>query len=319
MAQNDNKSWSKCIFAILLIVGLVSCKQADYEVLGPGSEPVVGEPFGPNSKTIPPSARLEAVNKGVSVTWAFVGSKVSFRPSADSLDLDYIDKSTCPNPGLSKAEYEVTGSPKIAVERTDCTKLDSQERTFDKPGEYPVTLKVTSADGETAFASMTLKILAVGTKREDIEGGFTVHAKPIFAKEAQNIQFTGICELKGRLTIAWDFGDSEKGSGLVSEHAYAKRGQYRVNATCTNETGKTLQASLTVVIIGTDVPKLPEVKVPVPSENPDTPPPTKPNCDPTQGPCQDSTKGPVQNSKVPTPSKTIIWYYDPYCGCYYHY
>jgi hypothetical protein len=305
----------KTVVASMLV--FIACKQAGYQVLKPATEPVQAEPFT-SPATMSPTARVEVIDQGVSVTWTYVGNKIQVRPSADTLDPDHIAKSTCENPGIVSASYDLGDGSKPLMERTDCSSLAVAEKTFAKAGTYFIQMQVKSADNELAWASMTLQVVAKGTARDQIEGGFTIHAKPLLANVGDNIQFTGVCELKGKINVSWDFVDSTKGDGLVVQHAYAKEGQYRVTAVCSSDAGKSIQASVTVVVIKSGAPKLPDVEVPVPSKNPNIPAPTKPNCNPTQGPCQDTTQAPTQSSKLPTQKKTI-WYYDPYCGCYYHY
>ncbi len=70
-------------------------------------------------------------------------------------------------------------------------------------------MQVTSQDGETAWATMTLRVVAKGTPRDQIEGGFTVHAKPMMANVGEVIQFTGICEFEGQVNGYMDFGNSK--------------------------------------------------------------------------------------------------------------
>lgn len=297
--------------AILIALSLTACKQAGYQVLRPDGS-VSPENFnGPTS--IPPTARVEVLDKGVSVTWIYVGNKVEVRPTLDTLDADYLGKSTCQNPGIIQATYDLGNGSKPEVNRTNCDSLSVKEATFTKAGDYLVQMQVKSQDNEVAWASMTLRVIDKNTPRDQIEGGFTIHAKPLLAGVNQNIAFTGICELKGKLTISWDFADGTKTAGAALPHAYAAVGQYRVTALCTNDAGRSLQASLTIVIVKDPVPTLPDVAVPVPGQNPNIP--TNGACDPTQGPCQTGTTQAPGGKPVPT-TPTPTWY-DTDCTCYY--
>ena len=296
--------------SLLALLTATACKQAGYQVLQPDSG---GPQLFNGPSTIPPTARIETLDKGVSVTWTFVGNKVTVRPTADTLDADYLDKSTCENPGIIHAGYDLGNGQKLDKDRTNCDSLAANEVSFSSPGDYLIQMEVKSQDNEVAWASMTLRVLDPKTPKDQIEGGFTIHAKPLLAQVNQSIQFTAICELKGSLTIEWDFADSTTVDGAVVQHSYTKAGQYRVNAICKNSAGKSLQASLTIVVIDSVAPKLPEVEIPVPSKNPNTP--TKTGCDPTQGPCQTGAQMPTGGKTVPQ-STAKVWVYVPSCACY---
>ena len=70
------------------------------------------------------------------------------------------------------------------------------------------------------------------------------------------------------------FGESgAKGDGAVVAHTYQTPGQYRVTALCSNDSGRSLQASLTVVIVKEKAPKVPEGVIAVPGQNPNIPTP----------------------------------------------
>lgn len=298
-------SW-KWVAAVLL--SAAACKQAGYQVLKPGLE-------NPNSfdgfKTVPPTARVEVIDRGVSVTWIYAGSRVDIRPSADTLDADYVGKSTCDNPGIVMASYDLGNGAKPSVKRDNCDTLATVGQTFTTPGDYVIKLQVTSQDNETANASMTLRVVDKSVPASQVEGGFTIHAKPLLANINAPVTFTGICELKGKLTINWDYGDQAAGAGAVTQHSYTKAGQYFVQATCSSDSGKKMTAALTVVVMN-NPPAVPDVPVPVPGNNPNLP--KNPGCDPTQGPCQNA--GQVPNGQQ-LPDKTgPVWYYDPFCRCY---
>lgn len=313
MCRNQSNLWTKVV--VMTALAFTACKQAGYQVLRPGT--VTPQTFDGN-KTIPPTARVEVIDQGVSVTWTYVGNKVDIRPTLDTLDPDYLGKSNCENPGIIQAAFDSGNGKKPVIDRLDCASLTVKEETYSQPGDYLIQMQVKSQDNEIAWASMTLRVVAKGTTREDIEGGFTIHAKPLLAGINQPIAFTGICELKGVLTISWDFADGSKADGAALQHPYAKAGQYRVTALCRNDAGRSLQASLTVVVIDGTPPTLPDVPVPVPGSNPNLPPPTTTPCDPTQGPCQNGSQVPQGGSQVPDNSGQT-WSYESNCRCYYRY
>lgn len=304
----QTKSWK---LALLAIITVTACKQAGYQVLNPGA-------LQPNNfeapKSSAPTARVEVIDRGVSVTWVYVGTQVDIRPTADTLDPDYVGKDKCENPGLIAADYDL-GVVKPSVKREKCSTLAATNQVFATAGEFVIKMNVKSLDNEQSSASMTLRVIDKSVPRDQIEGGFTIHAKPILVGINQPITFSGICELKGRLTISWNYADTAIGAGAVTQHSYAAIGSYLVTAECASESGKKAVASMTVVVM-TNPPVVPEVPLPVPGNNPNLPKaPVTPNCDPTQGPCQTAGQIPVGGKKVPDNTATV-WYYDPFCTCY---
>jgi PKD repeat protein len=306
----NSVTW-RWIFSAALI--LTACKQAGYEVLKPRNQ-------SPNSfdssKTLAPTARLEVLDRGTSVTWTYVGNRIEVKPTADTLDPDYVGKESCQNPGLISADYDLGNGTKPSVQRTECSSLASAGHVFTKSGTYLVKMTVKSKDNEIATASMTLRVIDRNVAASMAEGGFTIHAKPILAEINQPVVFSGICELKGKLSIGWNYGDSATGAGAVTQHTYGQAGQYLVTATCANDTGKKYDASLTVVIMGATAPSIPAVAVPIPGQNPNLP--RTNGCDPSQGPCQNAGQIPNGATTVPSSSGTV-WYYDPFCRCYISY
>jgi hypothetical protein len=172
---------------------------------------------------------------------------------------------------------------------------------------------VKSKDNETATASMTLRVVDKSIPATQVEGGFTIHAKPLLAQINQAVTFTGICELKGKSTIGWNYADGASGAGAATQHTYNRAGQYLVTATCANDSGKKFDASLTVVVMSSTPPEVPVVAVLIPGQNPNLP--QTPGCDPTQGPCQNAGQVPNGAQTIPDSSETV-WYYDPFCRCY---
>lgn len=297
-------------WAIVAALSLTACKQAGYQVLKPG---LMDSNTFDGAKTIPPTARVEVLDRGVSVTWTYVGNRVEVRPSADTLDADYVGKDTCENPGIIAADYNLGNGAAPSVKRDTCSSLASTGQIFTTPGDYLVKMVVKSKDNEQATASMTLRVVDKSVPASQVEGGFTIHAKPILVAINQPVTFTGICELKGKLTINWDYSDGAKGAGAVTQHTYNRPGQFLVNATCASDSGKKMNASLTVVVMGTTPPAIPVVPVLVPANNPNLP--QTPACDPSQGPCQNAGQIPNGGQQIPD-STGPIWYYDPFCRCY---
>lgn len=309
MKTNGKKgNGSQLRAALFIALAVAACKQAGYQVPQPGS---ADSPQSfQNDGGAAPTARIETIDAGVSVTWTYVGNKVDIRPTLDTVDPNYIGKETCEQPGIIQASYDLGNGAKPIVDRTACSSLATTGQVFSQAGDYLIQMQVKSKDNEVAWASMTLRVVDRGITRNQVEGGFTIHAKPILASVNQAILFTGICELSGQLTISWDFADGAKADGAALMHTYLQVGQYRVTAICKSSNGKTHQASLTVVVMA-NPPAVPDVAIPVPGSNPNLPPaPITPNkCDPTQGPCNTGTQ-------VPTPNNTPVITYTPDCTCY---
>ncbi|MEI6397345.1 MAG: PKD domain-containing protein [Pseudomonadota bacterium] len=303
----SSTSWK---IAILAVMAITACKQARYEVLKPG---LIKPNNFTDANSAAPTARVEVIVRGVSVTWIYAGGRADIRPSTDSLDPDYIGKDKCENPGLIGADYDLGNSTKPTVTRdANCSNLATTGQVFNTPGDYLIKMTVKSKDNEQATASMTLRVVAKSIPADQVEGGFTIHAKPILVALNQPVTFTGICELKGHLTIDWDYADTAIGAGVVTLHTYTKLGQYLVNATCANDAGKKMLSSLTIVVMN-NPPTSPNTNPLVPGNNPNLP--ASPLCDPTQGPCQSAGQIPDGSQQVPTDNGTI-WFYDPKCHCY---
>jgi hypothetical protein len=227
-----------------------------------------------------------------------------------------VGKESCQNPGIVQADYDLGNGAKPSIKRTECSSLASSGHVFSKAGDYVVKMIVKSKDNETATASMTLRVVDKNVPASQVEGGFTIHAKPLLVQVNQPVTLTGICELKGKLTINWNYADGASGAGAVTQHTYTRPGQYLVTANCSNDSGKKYDASLTVVAMATTPPTVPVVAVPVPGQNPNLP--VTPGCDPTQGPCQNAGQAPNGAQTIPNTSETV-WYYDPFCRCYIRY
>jgi len=304
------KSATTWKLALLTVLSATACKQAGYQVLKPGL--LIPNSFDA-SKTMAPTARVEVIDRGVSVTWTYVGTRVDIRPTTDTLDPNYLGKSSCENPGIIAADYELGNSLKPSIKRKECSSLATTGQVFKTPGDYLIKMVVKSEDNETAISTMTLRVVDRSGPPSQVEGGFTIHARPLLVAINQPVNFTGICELKGKLTIDWDYADSANGSGAVTQHSYANAGQYLVSAICSSASGRKMNASLSVVVSETTPPVLPEVGIPVPGTNPNLPQGI--NCDPSQGPCQNAGQSPNGGQTLPDETGPV-WYYDPFCRCY---
>jgi hypothetical protein len=298
------------LFSAMVMLSASACKQAGYQVLKPGL-------ITPNSfdasKAMAPTARVEVIDRGISVTWVYTGSRVDIRPSSDTLDPNYLASSNCENPGITIADYELGKSQKPSIKRSSCSSLATTGHVFNTPGDYLIKMTVTSEDNETATSSMTLRVVARSTTAAQVEGGFTIHATPLLSEVNQAITFTGVCELKGKLTISWDYGNSSTGVGAVTQHSYSSPGQYVVVANCASDTGRKMTSSVSVVITDSTPPTTKNSLVPVPGGNPNLP--NDRNCDPSQGPCQNATQKPAGGQSLPDKSGPA-WYYNPFCRCY---
>ncbi len=269
----------------IMIAAMISCSPAAYEVIRPKKDKAdTPQPTAPESvNTIrnltnshEPSAEIEVIVNNQSVTQARVGVPTTIRPTADSLDPDYIGQTSCANPGLILAEYGIQGEASPKAERKDGCETPGVPYTFTKAGEYEITLRVVSQDKEDAEASMILSVID-GVNPSANQNYFKISANPLVQVKGGNITFTASCYLGESYKVTWDFGDNTEGTGLTVVHAYQEAKAYLVKAICTgNESGKTLHAKLTTTILDES------------SKVPGTPQKTSPNSPeqsgkPTQG------------------------------------
>jgi hypothetical protein len=289
---------------LTLFIYIASCGPAQYEFVKPAKDTNrTGTPLEVNpdqnpqtlpiEANLPPTARVEAIDNGKSVTRVKVGTRVIIRPSLDTYDVDDIGKSTCVNPGIVKAQfkYDATGADRSRPNNI-CDSLNV-EHQFTVPGDYPIEMIVTSNENETAFAKMILTVEA----DTPAQGGFTIKADPMVAGVGQKIVFTGTCNATGATTITWDFKDGTKAEGRQVPKKFDRTGQFQVDAVCTDSTGKTWTASVTIVVL----PKAifdDGVEDPIPDP---TPTPTPP---PTQDPGKKPTPAPTVTPKPPVPTIT---------------
>ncbi|TWW12786.1 hypothetical protein E3A20_00210 [Planctomyces bekefii] len=307
------KKWTFSAAALGAV--LYGCKPAAYEIIKPKKShgdrtsdsatpgpTVIGDGSSDgtaSSQGIPPTARIEVMWDGASVTKVRVNREVLIHPSADTLDPDDIGKSQCANPGIVEASFDIASVAKPQKQRHNTCDSLGVPYTFSAAGRYKLEMQVTSNEGETAKASMILEVLDESAPLTN-DGGFTIQAIPMLADVGANVDFYGFCQIKGAHTIAWDFGDKATGTGITTKHSYAAPGSYTVLAVCTETaTKRELTAELTVVVLK-GAPSYPGAPTgPILTDgtdtNPQTPPaPECPTCLPGQTPGQ---KRPGQTSQ----------------------
>lgn len=290
-----------------------SCRPAAYEIIKQKKSKDVSDQGGPNSiapeqkdptdiapppieGNVPPTARLEVIWNGESVTKVRVNSPVSVKPTWDTLDPDDIGRSQCTNPGIIRAAYNLDYGAAPTAQRTSGCETLAVPHVFTRTGEYEISMIVTSNEDETAFASMTITVVDETTPLNEVDGGLKISADPMVAGKGQIVTFTAQCGLKKQHTVLWDFGDGKTANGAVVKHAYDREGQFRTEATCTDIDGKTVKAVITIVVIDkiVDIPGRPPVN-PVDPGQPVTPvDPGQPGQQPGQKPGQQPGQKPGQ-------------------------
>lgn len=291
---------------------LISCRPAEYEIIrgkggNRGGEPVApfldpNAPLPPGSSNpsplipdnMPPTARVEVIWNDAPVNRVRVNENVEIRPSLDTVDPDDVGVVSCVNPGIIKAEYDVGvgGDKRLSERHQGCEPLGIPYR-FTSPGNYEIALLVTSNENETAMAMMTLHVYDGNTPPPN-QGGFTIQAHPMLVGVGQAVNFWGACNLGQTQVITWQFGDGGTATGAVVSHGYQAIGQYRVEAICTDETGRSQNAQLTIVVINQANIKIPGFVDPIIPQPGPLPPATPP-------------PPPAKNGPVPAPGKNPGW------------
>lgn len=237
---------------LLLMLGIAvmticGCRAAGYEII----DPVASKPTPELAvRSLPPSARLEIVQGGSLIGVVRTGQGLTFRPSSDTVDPDYVGKSPCSNPGISAAKYDISidGKSVASAREKGCEPLEIAY-AFQQIGAQNVTLKVTSADGETATASQVIRVINSDPCCSVPEPAIYVTAAPLVAYPSEEIQVQARCIATEAGTITWKFGDGANSVGGNSKHSFSKTGQYVITATCTLGNGKTAQGTVTVSVI----------------------------------------------------------------------
>lgn len=241
------------LLGVVLSMTFASCRPASYQIIKPKKERRdQGDPLGPTpeAEKAAPTAAIEVIKGGQSVTKVRVNEPTTIRPTADTLDPDDVGKSSCANPGIVRAQYQVASEATPEVNRgTNCDDL-GVPYTFKTAGDYLLTMIVTTEEGETAQSSMTLHVIAANAPADE-DGGFMIKANPLIVGIGQEVSLNGICTTNKPNQIVWNYGDGTNGEGANSKHAYGKTGSYRIDATCkeTVANGRSWTASVTVVVM----------------------------------------------------------------------
>lgn len=241
---------------VTMITIISGCRAAGYEIIDPVKNRE--RPAGPTDATasLLPSARLEIVQAGKMIGVTRTNQGVVFRPSADTVDPDYVGKSPCANPGINSAEYQISidGQRVASTRQRGCEPLDVTY-AFAKIGAQNITLKVVSADGETATASQTVRVVDNDPCCAVPAPAVFVTAAPLVAYPAEQVSVQAKCLATEAGTITWTFGDGATSLGGISTHAFDKVGQYLITATCTLGNGQKAQATVTVSVIPSGRPR----------------------------------------------------------------
>lgn len=121
------------------------------------------------------------------------------------------------------------------------------EKTYNRLGEYVVTLTVTDSVGETFFTQRTVTIL----RRAPLAAFLDVSSQNVsvgdqvrFAARASG----GVSPLR----YSWDFGDGTTAAGASVAHAFSSAGTFTVKLVVTDDYGEslTLTKSITVTVPG---------------------------------------------------------------------
>lgn len=172
-------SSTKAVASLLLVsASFMACKQASYEVsprdnntqpsppttvTTPTPGTTTTEPTGPSISPAPPvaggpTAKVEVLLANAVVTRANPMDVVTIRPSADTADADDAGKANCPNPGITKVDYDFGDGKFTTVTRTNgCESLDVQHG-YTSNGNFLVTMVVYTAENEKAKARTELVV-----------------------------------------------------------------------------------------------------------------------------------------------------------------
>ncbi len=250
-SKNFHVVFLTATISIISILNIHACRAAGYEIIDPVK--AQERPAGPTDATasLLPSARLEVVQAGKMIGVVKTNQGVVFRPSADTVDPDYVGKSPCANPGINSAEYQISidGQRVASTRQRGCEPLEVPY-AFAKIGAQKVTLKVVSADGETATASQTLRVTDDDPCCSVPAPAVLVTAAPMVAYPGEPIKAQAKCLAAEAGTISWNFGDGPAAPvGGIASHAFEKLGQHVITATCTLGNKQKAEASVTVSVI----------------------------------------------------------------------
>jgi PKD repeat protein len=106
---------------------------------------------------------------------------------------------------------------------------------YSAPGTYPVTLQVTTASGQTGFATTTARVGGAGPLQVNAGG-------PYSGDVGQPILFSGSASggpFGTQYIYQWSFGDGGTAVGQAVTHTYAAAGYFPVTLTVTTTAGQT--------------------------------------------------------------------------------
>lgn len=295
---------------VVCMFSITSCKTARYEFVGtkdkssaggdnsgaedglnpkPGSGDSVAQlpPDAPGDDgngvplELPPTARVEVREDGKLVTTTQVNRKVIVMPSQDTMDGDNVsDPGNCPNPGIIEARYDFGNGETKTVKREphDCKSL-GVEFQWKREGLYEIRLVVVSDEKEEAQSTVSFSVVATPTGPSTPASSFKISVTPAMTSPGIPVTATGICSTPTANRITWDFGDSESASGAEVQHAYKTSGSYIVTGLCTDQSGLTLESSVTILVAKKIPPSTPGQK---PGQSPGQTPGQSPGQTPGQ-------------------------------------
>ncbi|NOX43180.1 MAG: PKD domain-containing protein, partial [Gammaproteobacteria bacterium] len=118
--------------------------------------------------------------------------------------------------------------------------------TYTTAGTYTVTLTVTDDAGDMNAATTSITISA-GANQPPV----AVITAPTAGTVGTEVTFdgTGSTDADGTIsTYAWDFGDTNMGTGATATHTYMAAGAYTVTLTVTDDAGDTNTATTTITV-----------------------------------------------------------------------
>lgn len=110
--------------------------------------------------------------------------------------------------------------------------LQNPQHLYDQPGNYNITLQVTTSTGCTNSLSKLSYIRAIDSIRTLF--GFS---RPVQCKPPETIRFTNNTTGPGALSFAWNFGDGNTSAGFIPVHTYNSGGLYSVTLVVRNNFG----------------------------------------------------------------------------------
>ncbi|MGQ9887092.1 MAG: PKD domain-containing protein [Aggregatilineales bacterium] len=122
----------------------------------------------------------------------------------------------------------------------------SVSHTYATPGDFTITLTVTSADGRTASAEQTV---FVTVPLPAPEASFTVN--PPNGAAPLTVQLEA-AQLPNLVAFDWNLGDGAVASGPSVSHTYATPGDFTITLTVTSADGRTASAEQTVSVTEQD-------------------------------------------------------------------